>query len=381
MTSLRFDARRATAVAAAAGAALALAGVAGAVPAAQTGAAATPPKQETHAQLVTKSKRESGLVVYGNPPSAQFKILTDLFTKRYPWIKVTAYDLDNQVVFSRYLGESSQGQRTADVLISSAPNLWVYANRRKLVNQAFQPTDLTTANYPPFAKQFPGIFIMSPDPAVIAFNKLLLSGDKIPRSVSDLAAKVRSDPGTYRNKLTGYVITNGFGQAADWAYVAKRGWSALDTIIPQTRALGGSNAQLQLLAQGGAVVAWLTSGIVRGQIDNDQAFSRILGWTYSKDTTPIVPRGIAVTAKASSPASAKLFLNYIYSAAGQQSLCDAGFTASRLNWRAQGKCAKYTYAALANAVGRSNLSVAPYTLKYVNSIPQLQARWRQAAGG
>ena len=57
--------------------------------------------------------------------------------------------------------------------------------------------------------------------------------------------------------------------------------------------------------------------------------SQLLAWTYSKDATPLVPRGIAITSKAASPASAKLFLNYVYSTEGQQTMCEAGFTAFR----------------------------------------------------
>ena len=76
------------------------------------------------AKLIAQSKRESGLVVYGNAPAANFKVVTDAFRKKYPWISVTSYDLDNNVIFSKYASEAAQGSRTADLLVSSAPNLW-----------------------------------------------------------------------------------------------------------------------------------------------------------------------------------------------------------------------------------------------------------------
>ncbi len=81
------------------------------------------------AQLIKSSKEESGLIVYGNPPTANFKALVERFNAAYPWIKVTSYDLEDNTIFSKYASEAAQGVRTADVLIASAPNLWVYASQ------------------------------------------------------------------------------------------------------------------------------------------------------------------------------------------------------------------------------------------------------------
>jgi iron(III) transport system substrate-binding protein len=82
------------------------------------------------AALIAQSKKESGLVVYGNPPTANFNALAAKFKAAYPWINVTEYDLDDNTIFSKYASEAAQGVRTADILIASAPNLWVYASRK-----------------------------------------------------------------------------------------------------------------------------------------------------------------------------------------------------------------------------------------------------------
>ena len=50
------------------------------------------PKEHPLAPLITASKGESGLVFYGNPPSANFKALVTRFNEVYPWIKVTSYE-------------------------------------------------------------------------------------------------------------------------------------------------------------------------------------------------------------------------------------------------------------------------------------------------
>jgi iron(III) transport system substrate-binding protein len=327
-------------------------------------------KQPTPAQLVAASKKESGLVVYGNPPAANFKVLTDAFTKKYPWIKVTSYDLDNNVIFSKYASEAAQRERTADLLISSAPNLWVYAKRQ---NYVVDFTPIGIRSFPSFVKQYKGVFVLSPDPAIAVYNKLLVR-DKVPNSLTAIAG----DASSY-DKLTGYTVDNLFGYTALWGYVQKKGWGNLQRIGKNRfRAQTGVAGQLQLLSQGAAKVAYLTSPTARFTIANNPQLANILAWTYLKDATPLVPRGIGITRRASSPASAKLFLNYVYSTQGQQTMCEAGFTAFRLKFRPRG-CSNTLNDVYAK-VGRKNVQFVPFSQKFVNDQPRFRARWHGIFG-
>ncbi len=322
------------------------------------------------AGLITQSKKESGLVFYANAPASNLKVVTDRFQYYHPWIKTTAYDLDNNVIFSKYASEAAQGTRTADLLISSAPNLWVYATRQKYLAN-YDPIELKA--FPKFAKQYKGVFIISPDPAVIMYNKLLLK-DKVPASVTQMA----NDPGTY-GKLTGYTVDNLFGYTALWGYVQKKGWGNLQKIgKDRFRAQTGVAGQQALVSQGAAVVAYLTSPTVRLNIKNSPQLSNILDWTYNKDATPLVPRGMGITAKAKSPASAKLFLNWIYSKNGQQAMCDAGFTAFRTGFKPN-NCTN-TLADVYAKVGRKNVILVPFSQKFVNDYPKFKARWHGIFG-
>lgn len=322
------------------------------------------------AKLITQSKKESGLVFYGNPPTANFQALVDRFHYYYPWIKVTSYDLDDNVVFSKYASESGQGVRTADILIASAPNLWVYANRKGYALD-FTPQDI--GQYPSFVKQYKGIYIMSPDPAVIVYNKVLLKG-KVPTSLAAIAG----DPGTY-DKLSGYTVDNTFGYTGLYGFVQKRGWSSLEAIGKRLKPTTGVGSQLQLVAQGGAVAAYLTSPTARFTIKSNSQYQQLLDWTYAKDATPLVTRGIAITKKAKSPASAKLFLDFIYSKAGQLGMCDAGFTAFRNGYTPPDGCSN-TLADVYKHVGQKNVFVAGFTQKFVNDRPAFAKRWHSIFG-
>lgn len=322
------------------------------------------------AGLIKQSKKESGLVFYANAPASNLKVVTDRFKYYHPWIQTTAYDLDNNVIFSKYASEAAQGTRTADLLISSAPNLWVYATRQKYMVD-YDPLQLSA--FPKFAKQYKGIFIISPDPAIIMYNKLLLK-DKVPSSLTEMA----NDPGTY-GKLTGYTVDNLFGYTGIWGYVQKKGWSNFEKVgKDKFRAQTGVAGQRSLVSQGAAVAAYLTSPTVRLGIETDPALSKILGWTYNKDATPLIPRGMGITAKAASPASAKLFLNWLFTKAGQQAMCDAGFTAFRNNFTPK-NCSN-TLADVYAKVGQKNVILVPFSQKFVNDYPAYKKRWHEIFG-
>jgi iron(III) transport system substrate-binding protein len=338
----------------------------------RTDATAAKPKPKKHAlaPLIKQSKTESGLVFYGNPPSANFKALVERFNAVYPWIKVTSYDLEDNTIFSKYASEAQQGVRSADVLIASAPNLWIFAARQNY-QMDFTPNGL--ASYPTFVKQFKGIYVMSPDPAIIVYNKVVLK-DKVPTSVTAIAR----DADTYK-KVSGYTVDNTFGYTALWGYVQKKGWSNFQAIGKRLSPTTGVASQLQLVAQGGAVATYLTSPTARFRIASDSNLQRLLDWSYTKDAQPLVPRGIAITKKAKSPASAKLFLDFVYSTKGQQAMCDAGFTAFRNNFRASGGCTN-TLADVYQKVGKKNVILVPFSRKFVNDRPKFAARWHSIFG-
>jgi iron(III) transport system substrate-binding protein len=322
------------------------------------------------AALIAQSKKESGIVVYGNPPPANFAAVVKKFNYYYPWIKVTEYDLDDNTIFSKYASEAAQGVRTADMLIASAPNLWVYAARKGF---AADFTPLGLGGYPSWVKQYKGIYVISPDPAVIVYNKLLLK-DKVPQSLTQIA----NDSGTYP-KVTGYTADNTFGYTGLYGYVQLKGWGNLQKIGKRLTPTTGVATQIQLVAQGAAVAAYLTSPTARFRIATDPALRNILDWTYSKDATPIVPRGAAVTKQAKSPASARLFLSFVFSKIGQQAMCDAGFTAFMNGFKPAGGCTN-TLADVYAKVGQKNTYNPGFTQKFVNDRPAFTKRWHSIFG-
>jgi iron(III) transport system substrate-binding protein len=325
----------------------------------------------SQAALVAGSKHEHGLLIYSNALLSQMQHVTAAFEAKYPWIHVTATDDEDPVIFSKYAAEHATGTRTADILIASAPGLWVGAVAHGVL-QPFTPAGI--ANFPGFVRQGGGLYVFSPDPAITIYNKILLKGHAPPATVAQIAQD--GIDGTY--KVATYTINNNFGYSAFWAYVHQEGWAALTKLGQTAKTPGDGDVLGQDVAQGGFAVAVFESGLARGPIETVPADKKLLGWEYTKDFTPLIPRGIGITAGAASPDSAKLFLDFVFSDQGQQALCDAGFEADSNTFTPGNGCPNTLKALYAAVGGAQHTYMTPFSQQVASGQVSFTARFRQA---
>jgi iron(III) transport system substrate-binding protein len=335
-----------------------------------------PPKPTPVAQLEAQSRNEQQLIIYGNAPAPYLKPVIDAFSKVYPWINVQDTDMSDNQTFSKYQSEQAQGARSADLLISSAPALWFEAGHNGVV-RSVTPTGLE--NFPPYARQANGVFVMSPEPIFSGFNVKLLPGNDAPTSYAQLYSDVQRDPGRF--KLVSYPPTNPLAYAAVYGLIHILGWDTVwkyfDVYAPNTKTFNEGLSGLQFLVQGGASVGYLSSGLAQGVLKN---FKGLADSRYMSDATPLIPRGIAVTAGASSPASAQLFLNFLYSDPGQQALCAAGFEAYANNFTPASGCTAHL-GELYKHVDPSKTYLVPFSADVVNQQKAITDRWNKAFHG
>ena len=335
-----------------------------------SGAASTAPSLSID-QLIAGSKQENNLLIYSNALLTQSQAVAKAFEAKYPWINVTVTDDEDPIVFSKYAAEHGTGSKTADMLIASAPALWAGAKDAGYI-QPFTPTGIS--NYPSFVSQGGGLYVFSADPAITIYNKLVLQGQKPPATVDQIA----QDGIDGKYKIATYAIDNNFGYAAFWAYVHVKGWAALEKLGRTAKTPGDGDVLAQDVAQGGFAVAAFESGLARGPIDSDPAAAKILGWEYTTDFTPLVPRGIGITSGAAHPNAAKLFLDFVYSDEGQRAMCDAGFEAASNTFTPNNGC-DHTLRALYAAVGgEQNTFMTPFTKEVADGQAAFTAHFRQA---
>jgi iron(III) transport system substrate-binding protein len=291
------------------------------------------------------------------------------FEAKYPWIDVTATDDEDPVVFSKYVAQHATGVRTADILIASAPALWVGAVKNGDV-QPFTPAGIS--NYPSMINQGRGLYVFSADPAITIYNKKILGGKQPPPTVA--AIEQEATAGKY--KLGTYTVTNQFGYAVFWAYVHHNGWAAVDQLGSVASAPGDGGVIGQDVLQGGLGAAVFESGVARGAISHIPADAQLAGWQYSTDFTPLVPRGWGITAGAASPDSAKLFMDFVYSNEGQAAMCHAGFEVTSNTYTPPG-CQDTLKQLYTEVGGQQNTYMTPFTAQVADEGPFI-ARWKKA---
>jgi iron(III) transport system substrate-binding protein len=325
----------------------------------------------SQAQLISGSRHEKGLLIFSNALPSQMQVVVKAFEAKYPWIHVTATDDEDPVIFSKYAAEHATGTRTADILLASAPGLWVHAVSSGFL-QPFTPAGIS--DFPRFVSQGRGLYVFSPDPAITIYNKILLKGHAPPATVAQIAQGAIAK----RYKVATYSINNFFGYSAFYGYVHKYGWSALDKLGRLATAVGDGDVIGQDVGQGGFAVGVFESGLARGAIETVPADRKLLGWEYTRDFTPLIPRGIGITAGAASPDSARLFLDFVFSNPGQQALCDAGFEATSNAFTPANGCQNTLKALYAAVGGAQNTYMTPFTRQVASGQAAFTARFRQA---
>lgn len=327
----------------------------------------------TIASLTRQAKSEKGLVIYANVPNQYFKPVIAAFHQQDPGISVQVTTLNDNTVFSKYEAEAAQAARTADLLVASAPAPWVQAEQNG-VPAAVTPTGLSS--FPSWVNQGHGVYVMSAEPVLLGYNAKLLKPADVPHTWSQLAADAKANPKKY--PMVTYPISNPLDYAGVYGLHHQLGdkktQSILQSLAPVSKTYNEGLSQLQQVLQGSASLAYMTSGLAQGAL---QQYKGIAGYTFMQDATPLIPRGIAVSAKAASPASAQLFLDFLYSAAGQQALCAGGFEATMKNFRPAAGCSA-SLTDLATQVPAGSTYLVPIDQDVLARQPSITASWNQA---
>ena len=234
-------------------------------------------------------------------------------------------------------------------------------------------TDPNLKNLPEYAQLVPGVVAMSEDPLVAVYNTALIPKDKQPQDLASLAELSKSVKG----KVGTTDISNPQSFGAVSSYVTEHGdegWKNIEVLGPNTGVESGNGNLMQKLAQGEYQAAYFVAGSVRALIEGEDA-AKILDYTYLTDGTPLLPRAVAVTRKASSPDAAKLFVNFLLSVEGQEAACEGGFTPYRA-----GVEGASGLPAIEAAVGADSMMLGGYPKDIVENKDSIVARWKKAFG-
>ncbi|WCO68085.1 ABC transporter substrate-binding protein [Iamia majanohamensis] len=322
-------------------------------------------------EVVEASRDEGGrLIVYGNPSPDQWEPVVAAFEEQYPWIEVETFDLGGTEAFQRYLSEEATGATTADVIVNTDGDGWLDMVDR---GQVVDYVDPELASLPDIAVAAPGVFAMSVDPLIGVFNTRALPLDEQPTTLAELAEAAEDLDG----EIGTIEVENGQAGLGTFGYVDARGeeaWDVLEAIGPHAGVESGNGTLLSKLTSGEYVASFMASGSLRALIDLTDT-GDVLNYRYFEDATVLPTRGMAVTAAAGAPSSARLLVNFLLSEEGQTVMCDGGFTPYR-----EGIDCPQDLAAIEEVVGPDNAIVVGYPEALREDDEALEARWNEAFG-
>jgi iron(III) transport system substrate-binding protein len=343
---------------------------------AAAGASGTPSYYPAdYSKIIDASKKEGGdLTIYSNTDQENWAPILRDFQTKYPWTKVSADNLDSDEVFQRQLSEMATGKAPADMLVSNAVQAWsTYASKPGTLMKYDSPE---TKELPKFAQLMPNVWAMSLDPVGIAYNTALMT--KAPTSVADLAKTVAADPGKYQGKITTRDVNGAWGFSVSDAFAAgnPKAWSTLDKVLPVARPETSSGTQKEKILSGEYLAGFFISSAVG--YPAEAASGGLLKFVLPKDGTVVLGRGIGITPKAPHPATAKLFLNFVLSEAGQNAVAEGGLSSYRDNVTlTEGR---HTYQEVEKLAGKDGIIQVPYKVVSETDVKSFVSKWDSKLG-
>jgi iron(III) transport system substrate-binding protein len=327
-------------------------------------------------KIIDAAKKEGKLVIYATTDTKAAEPIVKDFESLYPGIKVEYNDLNSTELYNRFIGEAAAGGGTGDVTWSSSMDLQV-----KLVLDGHALTYKS-----PEAKHLPGwadwkdqAYGTTYEPISIVYNKRLLKENEIPKSHADLA-RALANP-----KLSGKIVTYdpersgvGFSYLTQDLKNNKGFWD-------MAKALG--NAKVKVYTSTGAMMEKVSSGeaLMGYNIIGSYAFLKSkkdpsIGFLYPSDYTVVMSRVMFISKHAAHPNAAKLWLDYLLSARGQQIVSDkADLFAIRSDIKGDTTMAKLSKQL---GAGAKTIPIGKETVEFLDQKKRLDflKKWQQALG-
>lgn len=273
--------------------------------------------QEATAEFGTGSTR---MLVRSTTDIAIIRPLIDRFVALNSDVSITYEQWGSNALFDISRAECRAGAPLADAVLSSAVQQMVW-----LVNAACahpHRSSVTQALHPS-RRWRDELWGITTEPAVIAYNKRLLSGDDVPRDRFALLDALREAPETYRNRIATYDIAES-GLGFLFAYA--------DSLEATT-----FGALLEGFARVGAVATCCSAEIIDGvnegryliayNVLGSYALNANLpnvGLIFPQDYTLILSRGYMIPKGAAQTRTASRLLEFLLTPEAQSMLRQVG---------------------------------------------------------
>ncbi|MGH6861023.1 MAG: ABC transporter substrate-binding protein, partial [Phyllobacterium sp.] len=214
------------------------------------------------------------------------------------------------------------------------------------------------------------------------YNAALLTEDQRPTGMKSLVEDAVANPDVFDGKITTYdAARNSFGLAAWYSYFNKKGdqgWNELKQIGKMIRGETSGGPMNEKIATGEYVAGIAVSGItIFPRLE--QPGGEILGFSFPDDGTVMMLRGMGIPKDAANPNSAKLFVDFALSNAGQTLIGKGGLVPYRDDVKEAD--VRYTYQGITQQIGEDNLIIAGFDEGLIKDASAFVTKWNAALQG
>lgn len=292
-------------------------------------AASGPPPgyPRSYQRLIDAALRERQLTIYSATDSRGLADVLAAFRKLYPFITIRYVDLAASAVYDRFLAEASARRVAADLLMNSAMDLQI-----KLVNDGYsQPyASPEKPNLPEWAVWKNEAYAVSAEPIVFAYNRRLIPAQDVPRNHAELQALLERRRAAYQGKIALYnpeSSSTGFLYITQDVQLDRGTWNLVRAIGRTKPKMYNSTIEMiEKVSSGEHLLAYnMIGSYALARAARDPAIGIIVPNDYVLMTSRIA----LIPKEAPHPASAKLFLDFMLSRAGQSLLARQHMTPLR----------------------------------------------------
>ncbi|MES2292749.1 MAG: ABC transporter substrate-binding protein [Pseudomonadota bacterium] len=293
------------------------------------------------------------------------------FKALYPFISIKYFDDDGALVYQRFMNEVAAGRPTADLVWSSAMDL-----QEKLINDGYaQPYSTPEMSSIPSWAHWKDLgYGSTSEPIVFVYNRRFLSHEEMPRTHAALKNLLDGQVHRFSGRVAVYDPEKsevGMLFLSQDLRITRDAWNLFQAFANvDAKVYSTSRDILRHIAQGDQ---WIGYDVIASYAFEMQKSHPELEVVYPSDYVLTMSRVSFITANARHPNSAKLFLDFLLSRAGQRNLVNYGMGSVRSDVGFPANQAKL------DPVRTQAIRIGPGLLADLDSLVRAQflRRWRQ----
>lgn len=274
-----------------------------------------------YAEILDAAETEGSVVIYANTEHAAVEPILADFQAAFPKVRADYIEIKAADLYSRVTSEAAAGALKADVVWSSAMDLQFQMVEDGLAAAYASPEK---AKIPEWASYDDRIYGVTFEPLVMVYNSKVVSPEEMPTNRADLAEWLVANRDRMKGKVATYDPERSglgfFGVSED----AKNG----DALWPLVSAFGAVDAKFYTST--GTMLEKISAGehAIGYNIVGPYAYLRAerdpnVKVVVPEDYTVVLSRLAMVSEAAPHPNAARVFLDYLLSARGQDVIGNA----------------------------------------------------------